>query len=96
MVASTGNISTVAGNGYWSFWSPSTDGNAATSTAIRYPIDVAVDASGNLFMAQDAQILIVAAGTGILSTFTATIYPRGLAVAANGDILCAVYCGVFR
>ena len=46
--ASTGVITTVAGNGVQGF---SGDGAAATSARLRFPEGVAVDASGNVFIA---------------------------------------------
>ncbi len=67
--ASTGNISTVAGTtqGY------SGDGGAATSAQINYPDDVAVDGSGNLYIANgNNRIRKVDASTGIISTVAGT------------------------
>jgi DNA-binding beta-propeller fold protein YncE len=48
VTSSTGNISTVAGNGTAGF---SGDGGAATSAALYRPAGVSVDASGNLYIA---------------------------------------------
>ena len=47
-VDTSGNISTVAGNGTEGF---SGDGGPATSALLNRPVDVAVDSSGNLFIA---------------------------------------------
>ncbi|MFB5761966.1 cadherin-like beta sandwich domain-containing protein [Paenibacillus medicaginis] len=47
-VDSSGNISTVAGTGEWGY---SGDGGAATTAQLYYPFDVAVDSSGNLYIA---------------------------------------------
>ena len=47
-VATNGLIATVAGNGYSAFYG---DGGAATNAALSHPTGVAVDASGNLFIA---------------------------------------------
>jgi hypothetical protein len=47
-VGTNGIITTVAGNGAAGY---SGDGDAATSAELNYPYDVAVDASGNLFIA---------------------------------------------
>jgi sugar lactone lactonase YvrE len=48
IVKATGNIITVAGTGYAAY---SGDGGPATSARLFYPAGVAVDASGNLFIA---------------------------------------------
>ena len=48
--ASTGVITTVAGNGGWGL---AGDGGPATSASLNYPYGVAVDASGNLFIADE-------------------------------------------
>lgn len=47
VTASTGNITTVAGNGTEGF---SGDGGAATSAELNYPESVAVDTSGNFYI----------------------------------------------
>ena len=60
-------ISTVAGSGVAGF---SGDGGAATSAALNTPYDVAVDTSGNLFIADisNHRVRRVAAGTGAITT----------------------------
>ncbi len=65
-VTTGGTISTVAGNGTYSF---SGDGGAATSASLSQPYGVAVDAAGNLFIADtyNSRIRKVATG-GIIST----------------------------
>ncbi len=65
--ASTGNISTVAGNGTAGY---SGDGGAATSAKLNGPYDVAVDAAGNLYISDSGNnvIRMVAAGTGTITT----------------------------
>jgi sugar lactone lactonase YvrE len=64
---STGIITTVAGNGIRGF---SGDGGPATSASLNYPTGVAVDGSGNLFIADAAnnRIRWVDASTGIITT----------------------------
>jgi hypothetical protein len=63
----TGVITTVAGTGVQGF---SGDGGPATSAQLSFPQDLAVDASGNLFIADalNHRIRKVAAGTGIITT----------------------------
>jgi uncharacterized protein (TIGR03437 family) len=59
-VAVDGTISTVAGNGTWGY---SGDGGPATQAALFYPKSVAVDAAGNLYIADtfNSRIRVVAA-----------------------------------
>ncbi len=65
--ASTGIITTVAGNGAYSF---SGDGGPATSASLSQPYGVAVDSAGNVFIADAAnnRIRRVSASTGIITT----------------------------
>ena len=65
VTASTGVISTVAGNGSVLF---SGDGGAATGAGIGIDSDVAVDGSGNVFIAEpgDGRIRKVTTSTGII------------------------------
>ena len=62
--ASTGNISTVAGNGSGGF---SGDGGPATAASMD-PSGIAVDGSGNLFVAGNDRVRKVDASTGIITT----------------------------
>jgi len=64
---STGNISTVAGNGTCGF---AGDGAAATSAELYYPYAVAVDGAGNIYIADrsNQRIRKVTASTGYIST----------------------------
>src|SRR5439155_21275932 len=73
--AATGVISTVAGNGYRKpddslYGGYSGDGGPATSAALNRPWSVAVDGSGNLFIADlnNGWISRVNADTGIINT----------------------------
>jgi sugar lactone lactonase YvrE len=70
----TGIITTVAGNGAPSY---SGDGGPATGAELNYPSDVAVDSSGNLYIADEPneRIRMVSSATGIIST-----------VAGNGSV----------
>jgi sugar lactone lactonase YvrE len=65
--AATGVITTVAGNGTRGF---SGDGGPATSAELTYPYEVAVDTSGNLFIADqgNSRIRRVDAATKIITT----------------------------
>jgi len=67
----TGLISTIAGTGTPGF---SGDGAAATSAQLYYPLGVAVDGGGNVFIADTAnhRIRRVDAGTGLISTIAGT------------------------
>jgi sugar lactone lactonase YvrE len=67
VLAATGNIQTVAGNGTYGF---SGDGGPATSAQLSNPENVFVDSSGNIFISDDgnARIREVVAATGIIQT----------------------------
>ena len=67
VTASTGDISTVAGNGTCAY---AGDGGAATSAEIAYPEDVALDTAGNLYIADsfNNRIRKVTISTGIITT----------------------------
>src|SRR5437773_2057330 len=67
VAAATGIITTVAGNGINTF---AGDGGAATNASLNYPASVALDASGNLYIADpnNNRIRKVAAATGIITT----------------------------
>ena len=71
-VDTNGMISTLAGTGYYGY---SGDGGAATNASLRHPEDVAVDAFGNVFIAdEDNSRIRKVAVNGIITT-----------VAGNGD-----------
>jgi len=95
---SNGVITTVAGTGGTGF---SGDGGPATAAQIGYPIAVAVDASGNLYIAIGTRIRMVSGGviTTIAGNGTAGLSGdggpavnaeisagAGMTVAANGDL----------
>jgi trimeric autotransporter adhesin len=71
---STGIISTVAGNGLADY---SGDGDQATLATLNYPYGVAVDASGNIFIADTVNncIRMVTVGTGVISTMAGSVNP---------------------
>jgi len=76
----TGIISTIAGNGSTGY---SGDGSAATSATLNYPIDVAIDSVGNLYIADNNNNCIrkVNAATNIIDTFAGNCSNAGY----NGD-----------
>ncbi|MBZ5677067.1 MAG: hypothetical protein LAP61_22720 [Acidobacteriia bacterium] len=97
---STSVITTVAGNGTTGY---SGDGGPATSADI-YPLGVAVDSSGNLYIASDNRIRKVSngvittvagngtfgySGDGGLATSASLYGPLGVAVDSSGDIYIA-------
>src|SRR5436309_5254850 len=67
VAAATGIITTVAGNGVFGF---AGDGGAATDASLGVPVGVAVDAGGNLHIADysNHRIRKVSAATGIITT----------------------------
>jgi sugar lactone lactonase YvrE len=67
VTVSTGIITTVAGNGTQGY---SGDGGAATSAQLQFPKSVALDASGNIFIADGGnnRIRKVTVSTGIITT----------------------------
>ena len=71
---STGVITTVAGNGAPIPSNFINDNVAATSTSLDMPRDVAVDASGNIFVADtgNGRIRKVTASTGMITTIAGT------------------------
>jgi trimeric autotransporter adhesin len=71
VTVSTGVITTVAGNGDPLFGG---DDGAATSAGLNKPEDVAVDSSGNIFIADTANFRIrkVTASTGTITTIAGT------------------------
>jgi len=73
VAATTGVITTIAGNGSYAFGG---DGGPASASLLAYPAGTAVDASGNLYIADSAngRIREVSAKTGIISTVAGTGY----------------------
>ncbi|HEV3511650.1 MAG TPA: hypothetical protein VGS05_08080 [Candidatus Sulfotelmatobacter sp.] len=71
-VDTTGKITTVVGTGISGY---SGDGGLATTAQLWFPQAVIVDSSGNLFIADQGNNVIreVAAGSGIITTFSADL-----------------------
>ena len=105
VTASTGMISTVAGNGTGDY---AGDGGDATAASLNSPLGVAVDGSGNIYIADmhNHRIRKVTASTGVISTVAgngdstysgdggqasaASLYwPRGVAIDGSGNIYIA-------
>jgi sugar lactone lactonase YvrE len=105
VAATTGIITTVAGNGIYGY---AGDGGAATSAILYNPHGVALDASGNLYIADTVnnRVRRVAATTGIITTLagdgigtfagdsgaatSASLnYPNGVALDASGNLYIA-------
>jgi sugar lactone lactonase YvrE len=73
VTASTGTISTVAGNGYGAgkgYGGYSGDGGPATAAELNGPVSVAVDTAGNIYISDsfNNSIRKVTAATGVIST----------------------------
>jgi uncharacterized protein (TIGR03437 family) len=90
----SGNISTVAGNNTAGY---SGDGGAATSAQLNDPVAVAVDSSGNLYIADANNFVIrMVTGTtigtivgGSATPFTQLNHPDGLALGPGGVLYIA-------
>ncbi|MEN6604459.1 MAG: IPT/TIG domain-containing protein [Bryobacteraceae bacterium] len=104
LVASGGNISTVAGTGDAGYYG---DDDKATSAHLNYPTGLAVDSSGNIFIgdtynhvirkvATDGKITTFAgnntagySGDGAAATSATLRYPEGLAFDSAGNLYVA-------
>jgi trimeric autotransporter adhesin len=97
-VSTDGSISTVAGRG--NAFPPLGDGGPATAAALASPFGVAVDASGNLYIADSGFLLIrKVSPAGIISTVAGSDWlqegatdvgePTGLAVDGAGNVFIA-------
>jgi len=107
MVSTNGVITTVAGNGYINATNDeggySGDGGAATNASLNYPRSVAVDALGNLYIADSANGRVRVVNTnGIITTVAgggnggdggaatnASLAPSGMAFDAFGNLYIA-------
>ncbi len=110
--ASTGIITSFAGNGSFSFGG---EGGPAIDATLQEPDTLAFDKGGNLYIGDYTigRVLKVTAATGILTTVAgngipygsdgdggpalgALIYPRGLALDSAGDLFIANFPGTIR
>ena len=103
-VDTSGNMTTIAGNGGYGF---SGDGGPATSATITYPVGVAVDKAGNVYFTDTnnlrvrqintAGVIATYAGNGAVgfggdggfATQTSLYYPEQVAVDPAGDVIIA-------
>ena len=104
VTASTGIITTIAGNGTAGY---SGDGGAATAAQLNTPVGVAIDIFGNVYVADllNNSIRKITASTGIITTIagngigsstgdggaatSATLIPQAVAVDTSGNIFVA-------
>jgi len=88
VASGTGIITTVAGNGTYGY---SGDNGLATLASFKNTYSVAVDSSGNLYIADqdNNRIRKVAYGTGIITTVASVNSPAGITVDSNGNLYIA-------
>jgi sugar lactone lactonase YvrE len=92
VLASSGDIQTVAGNGT-DCLDPTTacgDGGAATSAQLNTPFGTFLDASGNIFIAdtEDNRIRVVNTGTQALTYWGISIPPGDITTVAGNGTFC--------
>ena len=88
--ATTGLITTIAGNGATGY---NGDNIPATAANLGNPQGIALDPAGNLYIADlyNGRIRKVTAATGIISTIGVIGSPARLAIAPNGDLILTGY-----
>jgi sugar lactone lactonase YvrE len=93
IAAGTGAITTVAGNGVEGY---AGDGGAATAASIDSPNGVALDAAGNLYIADthNGRVREVSAATGVIRTIAGTGVVAGNVQAFGGDNGAATAAGL--
>jgi len=96
-VDSSGNITTVAGNGVKCEPSTGTcgDGGPATSAAFNFPMSVAVDSAFNVYIADafDNRIRAINVGTTTTTLFGVSIQPGNIATIAGNGTPCSSQTG---
>jgi sugar lactone lactonase YvrE len=91
VAAGTGRITTIAGNGDDQ---SSGEGGAATSAGIGYPMGLALDRDGNLYITQFNDVIRKVDAQGKITTVagaTTSIGPTSVAVDSNGNLFIADY-----
>ncbi len=93
-VSAGGTISTVAGTGAQG---SAGDNGPATSAQLNLPLGVAVDSSGNLYIADSNNSLIRKVDTtGTISTFASYPWPMGVAVDGPGNVYLIANNSVYK
>lgn len=93
----TGVITTIAGSG--TRCEPATgtcgDGGPATSAAFNFPLGVALDANGNVYVADafDNRVRAINMGTTAVTIFGVKIQPGNIAAVAGNGVSCATPTG---
>jgi uncharacterized protein (TIGR03437 family) len=88
-VDSKGNISTIAGTGAWGL---SGDGGPANKTPLANPFAVAVDAAGNIYIADTGSASIRRIGTdGNIQTVVSNVDAESIAVDGAGNLYFSNY-----
>ncbi len=93
----TGVITTIAGSG--TRCEPATgtcgDGGPATSAAFNFPLGVALDANGNVYVADafDNRVRAINMGTSAVTIFGVKIQPGNIAAVAGNGVPCATPTG---
>ena len=82
---STGIITTVAGTGDLGY---SGDGGLAYLAEFYYPRNLAVDASGNIYIndSGNQKLRMVAKSSGFVTTLMSSVYPLGMGVTVEGNL----------
>jgi trimeric autotransporter adhesin len=96
VAAGSGMISTVAGNGFYAFGG---DGGAASSSRLMDPEGVAVDAAGNIFIADfsDPSLRKVAAGTGVITDMGVIVRSSpSLAADSSGNLFISIQGSIWK